>query len=114
MEIPGVAVRRSLLQDLMWDYAGINRSVSSLSQALSEINSLEEVMEELWMMGLDPALVELSNMVTVARLIIQAALTRKESRGTHHVSDYPETDDGNWLKHIVFSGSRIRLEDHAG
>jgi L-aspartate oxidase len=114
VEIPGVAVRRSHLQDLMWDYAGINRSVSSLNQALSEINSLEEMMEELWMMGLDPALVELSNMVTVARLITQAALTRKESRGTHHVSDYPETDDENWLKHIVFSGSRIRLEDHAG
>jgi L-aspartate oxidase len=114
VEIPGVAVQRSHLQDLMWDYAGINRSVSSLNQAISEINSLEEMMEELWMMGLDPALVELSNMVTVARLIIQAALTRKESRGTHHVSDYPETDDENWLKHIVFSGSRIRLEDHAG
>ena len=112
VEIPGVPVRRSHLQDLMWDYAGINRSVSSLDQALSEMNALEEAMEELWMMGLDPALVELSNMVTVSRVITQAALTRRESRGTHHVSDYPVTDDVNWRKHIVFSGSRIRLEDH--
>ena len=73
----------------------------------------EEMMEELWMMGLAPAL-ELSNMVTVSRIITQAALTRKESRGTHHVRNYPETDNENWLKHIVFSGSKIRLVNHSG
>ncbi len=32
-------------------------------------------------------------MAIVAGLIIQSALLRKESRGLHYVTDYPEQDD---------------------
>lgn len=44
---------------------------------------------------------ELQNMLILARLMIDSALKRTESRGTHYRSDYPETDDKNWQRHLV-------------
>jgi L-aspartate oxidase len=48
-------------------------------------------------------LIELRNIATVAKLIIQCALMRKESRGLHYNIDYPEKDDRNWLKDTVIA-----------
>lgn len=45
---------------------------------------------------------ELQNLLTVARLMIAAALARDESRGTHYRSDYPTRDDARWgLRHVT-------------
>ena len=45
---------------------------------------------------------ELQNLLTVARLMIDAALARDESRGTHFRSDYPAKDDAKWgLRHAA-------------
>jgi L-aspartate oxidase len=45
---------------------------------------------------------ELQNLLTVARLMIDAALRREESRGTHFRSDFPARDDAGWgLRHVV-------------
>lgn len=38
-------------------------------------------------------LLELRNPVTVASLIVDCALTRRESRGLHFIFDHPESDD---------------------
>src|SRR5262249_34995280 len=43
---------------------------------------------------------ELQNMLTVARLMIDSALVREESRGTHFRSDFPRRDDERWQRHI--------------
>ena len=49
---------------------------------------------------------ELQNLLTVARLMIDAALARDESRGTHFRSDFPARDDARWgLRHVVSGGS---------
>ena len=49
---------------------------------------------------------ELQNLLTVARLMIDAALARDESRGTHFRSDYPAKDDAKWgLRHAASPGS---------
>jgi L-aspartate oxidase len=44
---------------------------------------------------------ELQNLLTVARLMIQAALERTESRGVHFRSDFPSRDDTHWLRHVI-------------
>lgn len=45
---------------------------------------------------------ELQNLLTVARLMIDAALVREESRGTHFRSDFPTREDEKWgLNHVV-------------
>ena len=41
---------------------------------------------------LSPATVEDRNLLRVGRLIAEAALARRESRGAHCRSDYPESD----------------------
>ncbi len=50
---------------------------------------------------------ELINMLTVAKLIINAARIRKESRGTHQRNDYPQKDNKNWKKHIIQKNGKI-------
>jgi L-aspartate oxidase len=44
---------------------------------------------------------ELQNLLTIARLMIGAALEREESRGTHYRRDFPQRDDTQWLRHIA-------------
>ncbi|MDX9986411.1 MAG: L-aspartate oxidase, partial [Dehalococcoidales bacterium] len=44
---------------------------------------------------------ELSNLVLIARLLVEAAFTRKESRGAHYLEEYPQKSE-EWQRHIVF------------
>jgi L-aspartate oxidase len=48
---------------------------------------------------------ELQNLLTIARLMIDSALERAESRGVHFRGDCPERDDAHWLRHVICSPS---------
>ena len=45
---------------------------------------------------------ELQNMLTIARLMIRAALEREETRGVHVRTDFPNADDDHWQRHLAF------------
>jgi L-aspartate oxidase len=44
---------------------------------------------------------QLQNLLTIARLMIWAALQREESRGVHFRSDFPKRDDAGWQRHLT-------------
>ena len=85
------------LQSLLWDKVGIVRSGEGLREAANILAAWEKELEQ----PTDRPSYELSDMVLVGRLMVEAALIREESRGAHFRSDFPHPSDA-WLKHIVF------------
>lgn len=80
------------LRRTMQDYVSIVRTDNRLKRAATRLRNLKkEVREFYWGHHLTPDILELRNLVTTASLIIDSALRRKESRGSHHTLDYPET-----------------------
>jgi len=95
------------IQSVMWDYVGIVRSGLRLNRALRRINLLEREIEDFYKRAkISPQLLELRNVVTTAKLIITSALKRKESRGLHYTTDYPNQNDKSFKKNTVISNRR--------
>ena len=79
------------VQLIMSDYVGIVRNDVRLQRAMNRIDLLHDETEELYRSAtLSPQLCELRNLITIGYLIIKGAQFRKESRGLHFNTDYPE------------------------
>jgi L-aspartate oxidase len=94
---PGKATSRSLqdvdrIRDITWRHAGIVRNADGLKAGLK---SLSEISQE-------------SNLLTVARIIHECALSREESRGAHYRDDFPSRYP-NKLHSYVKRGQPVRL-----
>ena len=82
------------LRRLMWDYVGIVRTSRRLDYAAERIELLErEVSGYYARFQITKPLLEMRNLARVAQLMVQCAAERKESRGLHYNSDYPELTD---------------------
>jgi len=96
LDLPDV---RNSLRAVCWRNVGIERTGDRLAESVEIIDFWGRyVMDKVLThrMGW-----ETQNMLTVARLMAQAAVARKESRGTHYRGDFPATDDEHFLGHIA-------------
>jgi len=76
----------------MSNYVGIVRSNKRLRQAQRRLSLIhEEIASYYWQHPIGRDLIELRNLSLVADLIVRSAQARKESRGLHYSTDYPET-----------------------
>ena len=82
---------RSELKKIMWNYIGIERSVNRLNRALKIIDLIyEEILDYYKNFKLNHEILELRNIALVSQLIVRSAASRKETRGLHIMSDFPE------------------------
>ncbi len=91
----------------MWKYVGIVKNEEDLRKGLDQILLIKldsknvqakgtRAFNQSWVDSLS-----VWNMVLDCEAIIRSALERKESRGAHYRSDFPQKDDANWLVNIV-------------
>jgi L-aspartate oxidase len=85
-------VSADTVRAVMWEHAGIARTAKGLRTALEALAAIEE--------RLPSGATEEQNLIETARLIAEAALKRKESRGGHYRSDFPKPQRSWQGRHI--------------
>jgi succinate dehydrogenase/fumarate reductase flavoprotein subunit len=102
------------LRKILWEQGGLLRDGLGLSHALEVVEEIGREAETIPSGG-DPRtvrdLLELGLGVKTAKLVLEGALRRKESRGSHFRTDFPKQDDRDWLgNQLVRLGQDGRLE----
>ncbi len=104
---------REELGKVMLKKVGVFKDESSLKEAIEEIRSIKERAKHVRLEDSAKrfntnliSLLEFFNILDLAEPIAISALERRESRGAHARTDYPERDDENYLKHSI-----VKLED---
>ncbi|MCI0416944.1 fumarate reductase (quinol) flavoprotein subunit [bacterium] len=103
-----IASVRKEMHQAMEEGAGIYRTEGSLKKSEEIMRNLQERFTRI-LLGDQSytfntellAAIELSYMLDVAEAIIQSALKRTESRGSHQRTDHPQRDDQNFLAHSL-------------
>ena len=110
------------IQKLMWDHVGLVRSGPKMEQTLRQfgeiraqvlpalkVNAKSRILNREWMEA-----IELENLLDIAEAMAGSSLLRKETRGAHYRTDYPNLDPlwtaNVWVKR---PGSRLAIEKRA-
>jgi fumarate reductase (CoM/CoB) subunit A len=103
------------IKDLMWEKVAIVRDEKTLNKALKELQEMQKEIVNLdvgdkkqYNADLVTAL-EVINMLEICILTVKSAILRRESRGAHFRSDFPESKD-EWKKSIVINKDIIEFE----
>ena len=103
------------IKDLMWQKVAIVRDEENLREALKILMDMKKDLDKLdvrdekrYNTDLQTAL-EVINMVDICILIVKSAMLRRESRGAHFRSDFPESKD-EWKRSIIINKNKIKFE----
>lgn len=95
------------LGETMNRHAAVFRDEEGLQSARETIDRLREESEHAWIDDQGTVFnqdvlgaLELGYMIDCAEATVVGAIERKESRGAQFRTDFPERNDGEWLKHI--------------
>jgi succinate dehydrogenase/fumarate reductase flavoprotein subunit len=99
-----VAVKEQIRR-VMWENAGVEKNLAGLAAALEQLAQIRasvlpgmrignktRVANYEWLDAID-----VHNMIDTAELIVHSSIERRESRGPFIRTDFPETDNENWL-----------------
>jgi L-aspartate oxidase len=83
LNLKRVRILKKKIQTLMWNNVGIVREEKKMLKTLQKLEEIKKEIQEIKKLGVNRDILELDNINTVAILITQSALARKESLGTH-------------------------------
>lgn len=93
------------IRTLMWNYVGIVRTNKRLKRASERLNQIFlEVQSYYQSYHPNLEIIELRNLALVAKLTVQCAQKRKESRGIHYNLDYPNSIESEKKDSILWTG----------
>lgn len=101
-----VEIKR-VLRKLMWEKVGIIRCAKSLGQAKKKLMTFRQVIAKNYETRQE---LELKNMITVAQIIVEAALAREGSVGAHYRSDFKDRGQ-DWQRHLKWDKYSLKLEE---
>jgi succinate dehydrogenase / fumarate reductase flavoprotein subunit len=104
------------LRNLMWQQCGVVRSEDGLKGALTEIEALVATLDDIDVRPTAEGYGDLAHVLdlraslTAAEATLRAALERRETRGCHNRSDYPQMDESLRLNVTVSpDGDRLAI-----
>ena len=105
------------LRRAMQAHCGVFRFPEDLIEGVKKMRSIAERAERVFIGDKSKVFntarveaMELENLVETAMATVVSAEARKESRGAHARSDFPERDDKNWMKHTLWFKEGDRLD----
>ena len=94
---------KNAIRETLWENVSIERNGEGLQSTLTVLQDITESIGDVvtYADTKDVSTIETVNMLSVALMITQSALTRTESRGAHYRSDFPTQDDATWQRRVL-------------
>ena len=94
-------IRREI-REMMWRNVSVVKRGDILTETVKKLQSYKKLLSSRLNVAENRLVeaLELRNMIDTGLAIAEAALVRKETRGSHYRADYPSRDDGRWMKMI--------------
>lgn len=100
---------RDQIREINWNKVGLARKEPDLSEAIAEFEEIAVAAEKIGLQG-HPGYnmpwnnyIDLLNMIDVSRMVAASAQNRKETRGAHFRSDFPDQNDADYLFNITLT-----------